>query len=78
MKLVITLIKNNDGEVGENMEPGEVIVFNVSAEEAIEIQNAMSINDFLWLREKFRSLEDTNGEKHDIDMGDIYEFEFVL
>lgn len=78
MKLVITLIKDNSGEVGENMEPGEVVVFNVSAEEAVDIQNAMSINDFLWLREKFRNLEDINGETHDIDISDIYEFEFVL
>ena len=43
MKLVVTLIKEKDNE---NIEPGEVISFNVSEEEANKINEAMSKNDF--------------------------------
>lgn len=78
MKLVITLIKDNSGEVGENMEPGEVVVFNISAEEAINIQNAMSTENFDKLKEFFQSMKDINGKKHDIGINDIYGFEFRL
>lgn len=75
MKLVVTLIKEKDNE---NIEPGEVISFNVSEEEANEINEAMSKNDFALLTERIQNLEDIHEKKHNIDVDDIYGFEFVL
>ncbi len=75
MKLVVTLIKEKDNE---NIEPGEVISFNVSEEEANKINEAMSKNNFDLLKERIQNLEDIHGMKHNINVDDIYGFEFVL
>ena len=67
MKLVVTLIKEKDNE---NIEPGEVISFNVSEEEANKINEAMSKNDFALLTERIQNLEDIHEKKHNIDVDD--------
>ena len=75
MKLMITLIKDKDKE---EVEPGENIVFNVTEEETHSINELISARDFDKLKETLSQIEDTNGEKHDIGIDDIYGFEFRL
>lgn len=75
MKLMITLIKDKDKE---KVEPGENIVFNVTEEETHSINELISAGDFDRLKETLSQIEDTNGEKNDIGIDDIYGFEFRL
>lgn len=75
MKLMITLIKEKDNE---DIEPGDSIVFNVTEEDAHNINDLMSAGNFIKLKETFQEMEDIDGKKHDIGIDDIYGFEFRL
>lgn len=75
MKLMITLIKDKDNE---EIKPGKSIVFDVTEEETHSINELISAGDFDRLKKTLSQIEDTNGEKHDIGIDDIYGFEFRL
>ena len=75
MKLMITLIKDKDNE---EIEPGESVVFDITEEQAHSINELTSAGDFDRLKETLSQIEDTNGEKYDIGIDDIYGFEFRL
>ena len=75
MKLMITLIKDKDNE---EIEPGESVVFDITEEQAHSINELISAGDFDGLKETLSQIEDTNGEKYDIGIDDIYGFEFRL
>lgn len=75
MKLMITLIKDKDNE---EIEPGESVVFDITEEQAHSINELISAGDFDRLKETLSQIEDTNGEKYDIGIDDIYGFEFRL
>lgn len=75
MKLMITLIKDKDNE---EIEPGESVVFDITEEQSHSINELISAGDFDRLKETLSQIEDTNGEKYDIGMDDIYGFEFRL
>ena len=75
MKLMITLIKDKDTE---EIEPGESVVFDITEEQAHSINELISAGDFDRLKETLSQIEDTNGEKYDIGIDDIYGFEFRL